>query len=57
MRRDLPRSSSGVRSECTIPRPAVIQFTAPGSMRCTLPRLSRWSTAPSKRKVTVASPM
>ena len=35
------RSAGGVRSECTMPRPAVIQFTAPGRMVWTVPRLSR----------------
>ena len=29
--------------------PEVIQFTAPGSMRCTVPRLSRWIMSPSNR--------
>ena len=51
------RCSSGLRSECAMPCPAVIQFTAPGSMRCTVPRLSRCMSAPSNRYVTVASPM
>ena len=36
----LLRSSAEVRSECTIPRPAVIQFTAPGLIDCTTPKLS-----------------
>src|SRR5438067_11254361 len=53
----LARTSGGVRSECAIPRPAVIQLTAPGSMRCTFPSVSRCRIAPSKRYVTVASPM
>ena len=33
----------------TIPPPAVIQLTSPGSMRWTVPRLSRCIIAPSKR--------
>ena len=37
-----------------MPLPAVIQFTAPGSIVCTVPRLSRCTIAPSNRYVTVA---
>ncbi len=40
-----------------MPLPAVIQFTSPGTMVCTLPRLSRWTMLPSNRYVTVAKPM
>lgn len=43
------RASSGVRSEWTIPRPAVIQLTSPGTIFCTEPRLSRCRIAPSNR--------
>ena len=43
------RSSAGVRSECTMPRPATIQLTSPGRMICVEPRLSRCSSAPSNR--------
>ena len=43
------RSAGGVRSECTMPRPAVIQFTAPGRIGTTLPRLSRCRISPSNR--------
>src|SRR5829696_3561043 len=50
-------NSDGVRSECAMPPPAVIQLTSPGRMGCTVPRLSRWRSSPSKRYVTVASPM
>ena len=39
------------------PRPAVIQFTPPGSICWTAPVESRCSSAPSNRYVTVASPM
>ena len=49
LRRTWPRRSSGVRSLCTMPRPAVIQLMAPGSMRCTTPVESRCSMAPSNR--------
>ena len=44
-----PRNASGVRSECTMPRPAVIQFTAPGRIATSLPRLSRCMISPSNR--------
>jgi len=40
-RRRTPRSSGGVRSECAMPRPAVIQLIAPGSIDWTEPMLSR----------------
>jgi hypothetical protein len=53
----LSRSASGVRSEWTIPRPAVIQLTSPGTISCSEPRLSRCRIAPSNRYVTVASPI
>lgn len=43
------RSASGVRSEWTIPRPAVIQLTSPGTISCSEPRLSRCRIAPSNR--------
>jgi len=39
----------GVRSEWTMPRPADIQLTAPGSIRWTTPVESRCMIAPSKR--------
>ena len=48
---------AGVRSECAMPRPAVIQFTAPGSIACSVPSKSRCAIAPSKRYVTVARPI
>ena len=51
------RASSGERSEWATPAPAVIQFTPPGSMRCTAPVESRCTIDPSNRYVTVASPM
>ncbi len=35
------RRSGAVRSECTMPRPAVIQFTAPGWIAAFTPVLSR----------------
>ena len=43
------RASSGERSEWATPAPAVIQFTPPGSMRCTAPVESRWTIDPSNR--------
>ena len=43
------RASSGERSEWATPDPAVIQFTPPGSMRCTAPVESRCTSAPSNR--------
>ena len=51
------RNSCGERSECAMPRPAVIQLTSPGEMSCTLPSVSRWRMVPAHRKVTVARPM
>ena len=56
-RRATRLSSMDVRSECTMPRPAVIQLTSPGAMLCTLPTLSRCRMLPSNRYVTVASPI
>ena len=41
--------SSEVRSECTMPRPARIQFTAPGAMAMSVPSESRCRISPSKR--------
>jgi hypothetical protein len=38
-----------------MPLPAVIQFTSPGAMRWTLPRLSRCRSAPSKSHVDAAA--
>ena len=51
------RIAGGVRSLWATPRPAVIQFTPPGSICWTAPVESRCSSAPSNRYVTVASPM
>ena len=51
------RRSGAVRSECTMPRPAVIQLTSPGRIGTAVPRLSRCMISPSNRKVTVASPI
>ncbi len=51
------RRSSPVRSLWTMPDPAVIQLISPGRIVWTLPRLSRWTIAPSSRCVTVASPI
>ena len=45
----ISRISSGDRSEWTIPLPAVIRLTAPGRIVWKVPRLSRWSIAPSNR--------
>ena len=44
-------------SECEMPRPAVIRFTAPGRTRAWLPALSRCSISPSKSQLTVCSPV
>lgn len=49
MRRRSPASSGGARSEWAIPRPAVIQLMAPGSIGWIDPMLSRWIILPSKR--------
>jgi hypothetical protein len=46
--RVMPRRSSG-GARVTMPRPAVIQLIAPGSMRCCDPRLSRWNIPPLNR--------
>jgi hypothetical protein len=43
------RAACGDRSECTMPRPAVIQLTSPGRIVSMLPRLSRCTISPSKR--------
>ena len=51
---DSARSTGGLRSEWTMPRPAVIRLTWPGRIVAKLPRLSRWSIAPSNSQVTVA---
>src|SRR5258706_4307308 len=56
MRRALLRRSGSPRSECTMPRPEVIQLTSPGTIGCTTPRLSRCTISPSNSQVTVASP-
>ena len=40
--------SGAVRSECTMPRPAVIQLTSPGLIG-SVPRLSRCMISPSNR--------
>ena len=48
------RSATGERSEWTMPRPAVIRLTCPGRIVAKVPRLSRWSIAPSNSQVTVA---
>jgi hypothetical protein len=45
----LARISGPVRSEWAIPRPAVIQFTSPGRIGCSVPRLSRWTISPANR--------
>jgi hypothetical protein len=42
-------NSGLVRSECTMPRPAVIQLIAPGWIGCTDPKLSRCTISPSNR--------
>ena len=39
----------GLRSEWTMPRPAVIRLTAPGSITWLDPTLSRWWIAPSNK--------
>src|SRR5579862_8118406 len=57
VRRGWLASATGVRSECAIPRPAVIQLIAPGSIVCTVPRLSQCTMLPSSRYVTVDRPM
>ena len=44
-----PRNSSGERSECTMPRPAVIRFTSPGSITISVPSESRCLILPSNR--------
>jgi len=44
-----PRNSSGERSEWTIPLPAVIRFTSPGSITISVPSESRCRILPSKR--------
>ena len=43
------RVSGAVRSECAMPRPAVIQLTSPGRIGCRVPRLSRWMISPRSR--------
>ena len=43
------RCTSGVRSECAMPRPAVIKFIAPGWISWMLPSLSRCMMLPSNR--------
>ena len=48
------RSALGERSLWTMPCPAVIRLTAPGSIVARLPIESRWSIAPANRYVTVA---
>lgn len=45
----LARASPGVRSECAMPRPAVIRFIAPGLISSAFPSLSRCMMRPSKR--------
>src|SRR5579883_1187756 len=51
------RTSGPVRSECAMPRPALIQFTAPGRIAWSDPSVSLCTISPSKRYVTVARPM
>ena len=41
--------AAGQRSEWTMPLPAVIRLTAPGSITAWMPRLSRCSIAPSNK--------
>ena len=43
------RNAGSARSECAMPRPAVIKFTSPGRLTCTLPRLSRWTFSPARK--------
>jgi len=43
------RSTSGVRSEWAMPRPAVIRFMAPGLISWMWPSLSRCMMLPSNR--------
>ena len=50
-----PSRCSGI-SECTMPRPAVIHCTAPGSSTPSLPWLSLWRMRPSSMYVTVSKP-
>jgi hypothetical protein len=45
----LARRAGSVRSEWTMPRPAVIQLTSPGRIVSTVPRLSRCTISPSNR--------
>src|SRR4051812_40781568 len=45
----LVRSSGPVRSECTMPLPAVIQLTSPGLIGAAVPRLSRCMISPSNQ--------
>ena len=49
VRRPPSRRARSKRSECVIPRPAVIQLTSPGRIACSEPRLSRCMISPSKR--------
>jgi hypothetical protein len=44
-------------SECEMPRPAVMRFTAPGCTSAWLPALSRCSISPSKSQLTVCRPV
>ncbi len=48
---------STLSSEWAMPAPAVMMLTCPGVMSCSLPRLSRWITAPSIIQVKVCRPM
>ena len=43
------RTPAGLRSEWTMPRPAVMRFTAPASIVAKVPSESRWSIAPANR--------
>jgi hypothetical protein len=43
------RRAFSKRSECVMPRPAVIQFTSPGRIACSEPTLSRCMISPSNR--------
>src|SRR5688572_8074367 len=52
-----PVEPFGVSSAWATPRPAVIRLSWPGLMSCSLPRLSWWTTSPSRTHVTVWRPM
>ena len=46
-RSPLRRRAVAERSECVIPRPAIIQLTAPGSISIAVPSEARWKSPPS----------